>query len=123
FILVASIIAANVVAVLAVVWHIRPAVIAVLLATATELAAVALRFVRPSQRTETLDFAAGLIVLIALTVVLGFAVFGPGRVTVHRSLGAIAIYLNVAGAFALAYRTIDAVGPGKFSNILGGAAT
>ncbi len=92
-----------------------PAVIAVGVASATELAAVVLRFVEPSQRTESLDFAAALLLLVALTVVLGVAVFGPGRVTVHRILGAIAIYLNVAAAFALAYRMIDAFGPGRFA--------
>jgi Ion channel len=121
FILVASIVAANVAAVLAIVWHIRPAVIAVALATATELAAVVLRIVRPSERTEVLDFAAGLILLFALTVVLGIAVFGPGRVTIHRILGAIAIYINVAATWALAYRMIDALGPGAFSSNLAGS--
>ena len=109
------IITANVIAVLAIVWHIRLAVVAVLLATATELAAVVLRVTRPSQGTESLDFAAALTLLVALTVVLSVAVFGPGRVTVHRILGAIAIYLNIAAAFALAFRMIDALGPGKFS--------
>jgi hypothetical protein len=121
FILVASVVAANVAAVLAIVWHIRPAVIAVVLATLTELAAVILRFVRPSERTEVLDFSAALILLIALTVVLGIAVFGPGRVTIHRILGAIAIYLNVAATWALAYRMIDALGPGAFSSNLAGS--
>jgi hypothetical protein len=121
FILVASIVAANVAAVLAIVWHIRPAVIAVALATTTELAAVVLRIVRPSERTEVLDFAAGLILLVALTVVLGIAVFGPGRVTIHRILGAIAIYINVAATWALAYRMIDALGPGAFSSNLAGS--
>ena len=111
----AAIIAANVIAVLAIVWHIRAAVVAVVLATCTELAAVVLRLTRPSQGTESLDFAAALTLLVALTVVLSIAVFGPGRVTIHRILGAIAIYLNVAAAFALAYRMIDALGPGKFS--------
>jgi hypothetical protein len=121
FILVASIVAANVAAVLALVWHIRPAVIAVVLAAATELAAIVLRFVRPSERTEVLDFAAALILVVALTVVLGSAVFGPGRVTIHRILGAIAIYINVAATCALAYRMIDALGPGAFSSNLVGA--
>lgn len=114
------IITANVIAVLAVVWNIRAAVVAVMLATGMELAAVVLRFTRPSHGTEALDFAAALMLLVALTVVLSVAVFGPGRVTVHRILGAIAIYLNVAAAFALAYRMIDASGPGKFSVHLAG---
>jgi hypothetical protein len=114
--LVAAFIVANVAAVLAVVWHIRAAVIAVVVAAAIESAAIVLRFVRPSERTEALDFAAALILLVALTVVLAVAVFGPGRVTIHRVVGAIAIYLNVAAAFALAYRMIDAFAPNAFSS-------
>ncbi len=110
-----AIIVANIAVVVAVVWHIRSAVIAVGLASATELAASILRFVNPTQGTEVLDFAAALTLLVALNAVLGYAVFGPGRVTIHRILGAIAIYLNVAAAFALAYRMIDALGPGAFS--------
>jgi hypothetical protein len=116
FVLMTSIIVANVAVVLAIVWHIRPAVIAVALASAIELAATILRFVQRTERTEVLDFAAALTLLVALSVVLGFAVFGPGRVTIHRILGAVAIYLNVAAAFGLAYRMIDAFGPHKFSN-------
>ena len=77
--LVGLVIAVNVIAVLAVVWHIRNAVIAVALATAIELAAVVLRIVQPSARTEALDFAAAIVLLIALTVVLSTVVFGGGR--------------------------------------------
>ena len=119
FAVVAAIIAVNVLAVLAVVWHIRAAVVAVVLATGIEVAAVILRSVVRGGGTEALDFAAALLLLVALTVVLGFAVFGAGRITVHRIIGAIAIYLNVAAAFALAYRTIDALGPHKFSGGVG----
>jgi hypothetical protein len=114
--LVGLVIAVNVIAVLAVVWHIRNAVTAVAVATAIELAAVVLRIVQPSARTESLDFAAAIVLLIALTVVLSTVVFGGGRVTVHRILGSIAIYLNVAAAFALAYRMIDAIGPNTFAS-------
>jgi hypothetical protein len=105
-------------AALAVVWSVRASVIAVVLAIATESAAVVLRIVRPTERTETLDFAAAFVVLVAVTVVVGFKVFGTGRVTVHRILGAVAVYLNIAAAFALAYRVIDALGPGRFGSAL-----
>ncbi len=112
---------AIVASVLAVVWRSRAAVAAVILAASVELIANALRIARPSERTEALDFAAALILLVALTVVLGIAVFGPGRVTIHRILGAIAIYLNTAAAFALAYRVIDTLGPAAFTS--GGAGS
>jgi Ion channel len=116
FTLVAIVIALNVIAVLAVVWHIRSAVAAVVLATVIEFAAIVLRIVKPTTRTESLDFAAALVLVIALTVVLSTVVFGSGRVTIHRILGAIAIYFNVAAAFALGYRMIDALGPNMFAS-------
>ena len=109
-------IAVIVLAVLAVVWASRAAVIAVLVAVTVELLATALRIAEPSRQTTVLDFGAGLTFLFALTIVLGMAVFGPGRVTIHRILGAIAIYLNVAAMFALAYRIIDGLEPGAFAS-------
>jgi Ion channel len=101
--------------VLVIVSRSRAAMVAVIAGAGIEAAATILRFVHPSSRTEAVDFAAALLFLIALTVVLAMTVFGPGRVTIHRILGAIAIYLNVAVAFALAYRLIDALVPGAFA--------
>ena len=120
--LVGTVIAANVLVVLAIVWGNVPAIVAVALASAVEIAAIVLRILRPSTRTETLDFAAAFVLIVALTVVLGLTVFGPGRVTVHRILGAIAIYLNAGTAFALAYRMVDALGPNAFAATLAGSS-
>jgi|SRR5271155_2252853 len=122
FALEIPVVVAIVACVLAFVWKNRAAVVAVFLATAIELAAVCLRFSRPSASTVALDFIAALMLLVALTVVLGITVFGPGRVTIHRVLGAIAIYLNTAAAFAFAYRIIDALGPDAFTTRGFGAA-
>lgn len=115
------IVIANIAVALAVVWHNRVAVIAVLAATATEVAATVLHVARPSERAEFLDIAAGLMLLVTLTITIGFAVFGPGRVTVHRILGAIAIYLNIAAAFALADRLIVMLHAAAFSGARHGA--
>jgi len=108
-------IALNVAIVLSVVWHRRSAAIAVVVAALIETLAVALRVFSRSTQTEALDFVAALILLIALTIVVGMTIFGPGRVTVHRVVGAVAIYLNIALAFALAYRLISALSPTAFS--------
>jgi hypothetical protein len=114
-ILVGVVLAAAVIGcVLAVVWSSRAAVAAVLAATLLEAVALAVRTTRPNARTELLDASAALIFFAALTIVLGIAVFGPGRVTIHRILGAIAIYLNVAAVFALTYRVIEGFAPGAF---------
>lgn len=109
--------------VLAIVWESRHAVTAVALATAVESVAFGLRVARPSARTEALDFVAALLFVIALTVVLAFVVFAPGRVSIHRILGAITIYLNVGAVFALAYRVIDGVQPNAFSHASVGPGT
>jgi hypothetical protein len=111
----ALLVAAVVVCVVVVVWGSRLAAIALAAGAAVELAATIIRIVRPSARTEALDFAAGLLFSMTLIVVIGIAVFRPGRVSIHRVLGAIAIYLNVAVTFALAYRVIDSFSSGAFA--------
>jgi hypothetical protein len=108
-------VAAIVGVVLVVVRHSRPAVAAICLATLAEIIATAYRTARPSERTEVLDFAVALVFIVAVNVVLGITLFGPGRVTIYRILGAIVIYLNVAFAFALAYRMIGVLIPGAFA--------
>lgn len=113
--LTTAVVVASLACVLIVVSTSRAAVVTVLVAILVELAAFGARIARPSQGTEILDFIAALLSLLALTAMLGAVVFGPGRVTVHRVLGAIAIYFNVATAFAFAYRVIDALQPGAFS--------
>ncbi len=118
----AVVIMVNVAVVLAVVRDSRNAVIAVAVATMIEFGALVLRFIHPTASTQVIDFVAALVFLIALTWVLGSTVFGPGNVTVHRIFGAVAIYLNVAAAFALAYRVVDAFGPQSFSGPVGTAS-
>jgi hypothetical protein len=104
--------------VLTIVWRNRLAAWGILSATALEMLAIALRILHPSKLTESLDFVAALLFFFALTAVLGMVVFATGRVTIHRILGAVAIYLNVAFAFALGYRLIAALAPAAFSGRL-----
>lgn len=107
--------AAIMAAVFVVVWNSRVAGVAMVIAAAIALLALFVRVAHPSERAEGFDFAAGLVFSVTLSAVVGVAVFGPGRVSIHRVLGAIAIYLNVAVTFALAYRVIDAFSPGAFA--------
>ncbi|HEY0615219.1 MAG TPA: ion channel [Candidatus Elarobacter sp.] len=101
--------------VLAVVWCDRLAVVTVLVAAVVETLAVALRVMRPSPLTEALDFLAALLFFSALSAVIARVVFRSGRVTGHRIVGAIAIYLNIAFAFALGYRLIAVFIPHAFT--------
>ena len=89
--------------------------LAVVAATAIDVVASLLRHVAPSHVTLAVDLIARLLLLFAVTVVVARAVFARGEVTHHRILGAIAIYLNIAWAFAYVYRAIDTLVPGAFS--------
>ncbi len=90
--IVALLVAAITGCVVVVVWGSRLAGVALAAGAAVELAATIIRIVRPSDRTEALDFAAGLLFAMTLIGVIGIAVFRTGPVSIHRVLGAIAIY-------------------------------
>jgi hypothetical protein len=85
----------------------RGAEIAIVAATLVDIVAEGFHVVSPSRLTIGCDLAARIVFFGALTWVVANAVFGPGRVTVHRIVGAIAIELTVAMMFALVFRSID----------------
>ena len=58
---------------------------------------------------------------IVASYTLGYATLAPGVVTVHRVLGAIALYLNLGLMFAAVYRLIWYFIPNSLTNIPGGA--
>ncbi len=85
----------------------RAAEIAIIGATVVDILATAIHGASPSRLTIAFDLAARVVFFAALTWVVAGAVFGPGRVTVHRIQGAIAIELTIAMTFAIVYRGID----------------
>ncbi|HTW84584.1 MAG TPA: potassium channel family protein [Candidatus Sulfotelmatobacter sp.] len=89
--------------------------LAVVAATLVDLVATLLRHQAPSHVTLIVDLLSRLLFLFAVTAVVARAVFARGDVTHHRILGAIAVYLNIAWAFAYIYRALDALVPGSFS--------
>jgi len=60
---------------------------------------------------------AALVFLVALSWVVADAVFAPGRVTLHRILGAIVLYLNVGSLFLIAYYLLAILIPHAFSGV------
>jgi hypothetical protein len=54
-----------------------------------------------------------------VTVLVARGAFGPGRVTNHRVLGAVLVYLNVAILFAIAYDLLEANLPGAIRDASG----
>jgi hypothetical protein len=58
-----------------------------------------------------------MLAIAALSFVIAKAVFGAGRVTLHRVQGAIVLYMNFALFFFLLYRLIDVLLPNAFTGL------
>jgi hypothetical protein len=54
---------------------------------------------------------------VAVAWIIAVAVFGPGRITIHRIMGAVILYLYVGMIFAALYHLVDAVFYQSFSTI------
>jgi hypothetical protein len=91
----------------------------VLAALATALAAggAAFRIDHPSFVSLWLGHFAVIMGVLAMSLVIGKAVFAPGRITHHRIEGAIILYLNIAVAFTSLYRLISELDPAAFTEI------
>ena len=76
---------------------------------------------RASGSNETLDAcleASGwLLIGFVLIWVVTRAVFGPGRITYHRVIGAILLYLTIGIVFVALYTLVGALAPGSFTGI------
>ncbi|MBX9758866.1 MAG: potassium channel family protein [Beijerinckiaceae bacterium] len=80
-------------------------------------AAVMLRRLEPSAMDVYLSSAAWLALSATWTWIVARSVFAPGRVTLHRVVGAVFLYLLVAMAFASVYTIIGAQNPLAFSGL------
>jgi hypothetical protein len=73
---------------------------------------------KQSPRTDLyLDVTAWLIAGLALSVVVARAVFGPGRITYHRVVGAVLLYLIVGLIFVALYGFVALRTPEAFTNL------
>ena len=88
-----------------------------LVSLALSAAGALMRLANPSLLTYWLGACGGILALLAVSWVVGGAVFGPGRVTTHRIMGAVVLYLNVALIFTALYRLIAELAPGSFSGL------
>lgn len=68
----------------------------------------------PSVPSEIIGSVGEIVALAALGKVVGAAVFGPGRITSARILGAIVLYLNLAMMFGALYRILYVFHPNSF---------
>jgi Ion channel len=90
------------------------------LIAAIVLAAIAAihRLYQPSIMAVYLDATAWLLISLALILEVGRVVFGPGRVTYHRVVGAVLLYLAMGLAFAAIFTFIGAASPSAFSRFV-----
>jgi Ion channel len=71
-----------------------------------------------SPRTDLyLDSTAWLIAGLALSVVVARAVFGRGRITYHRVVGAVLLYLIIGLIFVALYGFVALAAPQAFTNL------
>jgi hypothetical protein len=93
------------------------AVAAILLAITLTGIATTLRLQQPSIIDIYLDASAWLIAGITLGVVVFRAVFAPGRVTLHRIIGAVQLYLDIALIFVALFCFVALTVPDAFAGI------
>lgn len=93
------------------------AVVAILVAVVLVVVATTLRLRQPSVLDIYLDASAWMISSLTVGFVVARAVFAPGRVTFHRIIGAVLVYLNVGLAFMSLYCFVALIVPGAFSGL------
>lgn len=86
-------------------------------AIALVITAALLDFERSSRTDLYLDSIAWLIAGLALCVVVARAVFGPGRITFHRVVGAVLLYLIIGLTFVALYGLVALAAPQAFTNL------
>ena len=86
-------------------------------AIALVVTAALLDFERTPRTDLYLDSSAWLIAGLALSVVVARAVFGPGRVTYHRVVGAVLLYLIIGLTFVALYGFVALAVPNAFTNL------
>lgn len=83
------------------------------------MAAIAVIYRLTAQSRFDIYMMAGawLIMALVLTWSVARAVFAPGRVTYHRIVGAILLYLLIAWLFVALFTFVDLANPGAFSGM------
>jgi hypothetical protein len=83
------------------------------------MAGAVFRISHPSLVTVWLGHMAVIIAVIAISLVIGKAVFAAGRITHHRIEGGVILYLNIALAFTSIFRMISELDPAAFADFSG----
>jgi hypothetical protein len=90
---------------------------AILVAVALVLLSTVHRLIQPSAVDIYLDATAWLIMGVTLGIVVARAVFAPGKVTFHRVIGAVLLYLNIGLVFVALYCFVALRIPDAFTGL------
>jgi hypothetical protein len=93
------------------------AIAATIVAVALIVVATLLRLRQPSLLDMYLDASAWTIIGLTLGIVVTRAVFAPGRVTFHRIIGAVLLYLNIGLTFMALFCFVALMIPNAFSGM------
>ncbi|MFZ0095132.1 MAG: ion transporter, partial [Pseudolabrys sp.] len=93
------------------------AVAAILIAVVLVVIATLLRLRQPSLLDIYLDASAWMISGLTVGFVVAREVFAPGRVTFHRIIGAILVYLSIGLTFMSLYCFVALIVPAAFSGL------
>lgn len=97
--------------------HRRGAIVSILLGLAAMLASHSLGSEWSPAAASVLRRGGNILTFSALTWVVSYAVYAPGRITFHRLQGAVVLYLNLATIFASAFSLIWELSPAAFANL------
>jgi hypothetical protein len=95
----------------------QAAVAAILVAVAMIVVATVLRMRQPSLLDVYVDAGAWMIIGLTLGFVVTRAVFAPGRVTFHRIIGAVLLYLNIGLTFTALFTFVWLMAPNAFAGL------
>jgi hypothetical protein len=93
------------------------AIAALLVAIALVVIATVLRFRQPSSVDLFLDATAWAIAGVTLSFVVAHAVFAPGRITLHRIVGAVLLYLVIGFTFVALFCFVALLEPNAFAGL------
>jgi len=93
------------------------AVAAILIAIAMIVVATLFRLRQPSPTDIYLDTGAWMIVGLTMGIVVTRAVFAPGRITFHRIIGAVLLYLNIGITFMALFSFVALMVPNAFTGL------
>jgi hypothetical protein len=96
---------------------ISAAVVVMFVALGLAVTATVLRLQHRSPLDLYLDASAWVLIGLALSWVVACAVFAPGRITYHRVMGAILLYLAIGLTFVALYTFVGLLIPGAFSGM------